>query len=88
MAASKNKTSCPNLDTQPGRNPRLFLLVAVFVAVFSPPLIRAKIRKNLVAIETTRFFIGAAGQIRTADLILTKYLLAAFTCCRLSCLVP
>ena len=34
--------------------------------------VRLKKRKNLETIMVSRLFCGAAGQIRTADLILTK----------------
>ena len=34
--------------------------------------VRLKKRKNLETIMVSRFSCGAAGQIRTADLILTK----------------
>ena len=41
--------------------------------------VRLKKRKNLETIMVSRLFCGAAGQIRTADLILTNYMQAVFS---------
>ena len=49
-----------------------FILVAVFVAVSFFQSSWFEEGENLETAVVSRFFFGAAGRIRTADLILTK----------------